>query len=320
MLAVLVASLLTTSAASPAAAPPSAATADLIRAVDDLERRSRDEAARSTLARAREVLRKSTIERPQAPSAAPSTPPPAAPADPPPPSPADVARAAEAVADIAPDNPFVHRAALQVLLEAVERGATDPGLRQRLRARALAFVERNAAEASGHDVLATVLLAQGDEEGQLRVLLACGPGCRGRFLEAARVWQRPRCTGDGVARGLTLRMGKDILGEQRDVLFLEPVPAVPASPATAEIPAACLLQLDAGASARLASRTAGLTRDAREALIVQDGLMLVSDALLDEPVVAGRIQAPAAVCERLCRAPLPRPLPAGISLEGQAGL
>lgn len=300
MLAVVVAALLTTLAVSPAPAPAGAA-AELLRAVDELERRGKDDAQRAFLVEARQALRAASADRPL--------------------PPAELARLAEGIGDHQPDNELVHLAAVQALLEASSATGAPASLPGRTRARAGAFVERNPTSVKGHDLLATVLLAQGDEEGQLRALFACGPGCRARFLEAVRVWQRPRCSGEGVARGLTLRMGKHILAVAEDVVFLEPVPTIPATPATfreperPEVPGLCLVQLDDDAAARFAARTAGLSPATAETLIVLNGLMLVSDERLGGAVTRGLVKAPVVVCDRLCLAPRPRALPAGITAD-----
>lgn len=300
MLPVVIAALLSTLAASPTPAPTGAA-AELLRAVDEIERRAKDDPQRAFLLEARQALRTSAADHPL--------------------PPAELARLAEGLADLQPDNELVHLAAVQALLEASSATGAPASLAGRTRARAAAFVARNPTSVKGQDLLATVLLAQGDEEGQLRALFACGTGCRARFLEAVRIWQRPRCSGEGVARGLTLRMGKHILAVAEDVVFLEPVPTVAATPATfreperPEVPGLCLVQLDDDAAVRFAARTAGLSPATAETLIVLNGLMLVSDERLTGPVTRGLVKAPVVACDSLCLAPRPRALPAGVTAD-----
>jgi hypothetical protein len=307
-------------AATPAVpAPPSPAALELLRAVEELERRTKDEGERAVLARAKKALRPTTTTSAKKKDAA-AEPPPR------PPTPTELVSFAEEIGALAPDHEPVHLAVVQSLLLTAAAGDAPAGLAPRIRARAEGFVDRNPTSTRGRDLLATALLQQGDEEGHLRALAACGEGCRARFAEAMRTWQRVRCTGEGVARGLTLRIGKDILAISEDVLYLEPPPPrpppppprpgpAPASPAAEPAPEICGLRLNGPAALRLASKTDRASPETPTTLIVLEGIMLVADTRLTEPNPSGLVAAPAVVCERLCRDPLPRALPEGLLPE-----
>lgn len=267
-------------------------TTPLLKVADDVERRTpaKDEATRAKIAAARAALKD-----------------PAA-------TPASVTAAAEQLAALQPDVESVHVVVLDALIALA--GREDVALRQRIRVRAMEFVERNPTVTAGHLALAAALAAQGDEEGQLRALAACGERCRALFLSAAQRWQRVRCvgSGSGIASGLQLRYGAQVLADADHVAFLEPIAGVPAvagthsTPAVAEKPAQCLVQLKPRQSARLAQVPSTDTTG----LFILNGIALVSDALT-LGAAPGSVLGPPVVCERLCKNPMPRPLPPGVS-------
>jgi hypothetical protein len=277
--------------APPAAAPAPVVVAptapqpwtDLLKALDEVDRNQKDDKQRAALAKIRKTLRAGSVDKP-------------VPAR-------DLVDIAEDLASRLPDSETVHLVTTGVLLQQVASVDDAPAVRARMRARAEGFVQRNPASTKAQDLLATVLMADGDEEGQLRALAACGDACKARFADAVKVWKRPRCTDDGIARGLILRVGKDVVAQAEDVDFLEPGSPPPAPPQT------CTIQLRGDASQRLATRTADASAAQPVTLIVLHGVMLVDDPQLLAPVTGGVVRVPDVTCARLCKKPLPRALP-----------
>lgn len=284
--------------ATPPPVPPAvvAASASIVRAADDVERRTpaKDTAARDIITRI-----KKTAKDPLATSTS-------------------LWAAADEIATLAPDVENVHIASLDAMLALAPLEKEPRALQARIRARATEFVQRNPTVTAGHMMLASALAALGDEEGQLRALFTCAEKCRAPFLVAATRWQRVRCAGAGVAPGFELHFGPDVIATSRDVSFLEPIAAVPGVPATtsqpavSETPAQCLMQLVPSAGARVPSRDPAGVPPA--GLFVLNGIALISDTLRPG-VVPGSIIGPAVVCERLCRKAAPRVLPSGVVIE-----
>lgn len=270
--------------ATPAPAPPG--VAGLLLVVDELERLAPTEEDKARLAKPRKALRAATPEKPLPPG--------------------ELARIAEELVALGPDLELVHTQALRVLLETMSRTEDSLALQQRIHTRAASFVARNPTSVPGHQLYADVLGATGDEEGQLRALAACGEGCHDRFVDSARRWMRLRCSENGVASGLVLRIGSEVIARAEDVEFLEPIAA------SNEAPARCVLQLVNAAKSRLRQRTASASMTRPETLIVLHGVLLVVDVPVDQTSSSGPLLLPPVVCDRLCKTPRPRALPSGL--------
>lgn len=282
--------------ATPPPAPPAmgVASAAVLRAADDVERRTpaKDTATRETIARIKKVAKD-----PLTTSTA-------------------LWGVADEVATLQPDVENVHIATLDAMLALAPLEKEPRALHTRIRTRATEFVQRNPALSAGHLMLAGALAALGDEEGQLRALFVCGEKCRAPFLVAATKWQRVRCSGAGIAPGLALHLGTEIVAGAHEVSFLEPIAAVPGVPATTtlpavpETPAQCLMQLAPSAGGRLPARD--IAGPPPAGLFVVNGIALVSDTLRPG-VIPGSLIGPAVLCERLCKKFAPRALPDGVT-------
>ncbi len=288
---------LTFGLATPPPAPPAMGTASaaVVRAADDVERRTpaKDTVTREKLARIRKTAKDPLVT---------ST---------------TLWSVADEVAALAPDVENVHIATLDAMLALAPLEKEPRALHSRIRSRAVEFVQRNPTITAGHLMLAGALAALGDEEGQLRALFTCGEKCRAPFLVAATRWQRVRCSGAGIAPGLVLRFATESIAVSKDVSFLEPIAAVPgvaattSQPAVPETPAQCLMQLAPSAHARVPPRDVA-AGPPPAGLFVLNGIALVSDTLRPG-VVPGSVIGPAVMCERLCKKAAPRALPNGVT-------
>lgn len=218
------------------------------------------------------------------------------------------------ILDLAPDHEEAHALTVRALIEA-RVGHADSTLAAALEARAARFVARAPFSSRGHELLAEVRLAHGDEEGQLRALAACGDACRPRLLAAARAWQRERCSAGGLADNVVLRMDGVFIADVNDLEFVEldPLGATSDPPGTA-----CFASLTPEAAARLATLTAGSSARTPTTLLVLTGIVHAGEAALVAPPDPRALRLPQAACARICVAPEPRPLPSEVTLSAKS--